>query len=97
MNDEIQRLKHRIAELEAELKVQKFLNDGRYELRDRWERALRHYARGKGDKSPTVAREALGICEFWDSGFGEQKHGVFQMKLRRMWRRFKERLTGPCC
>ena len=85
-------LGRRIVELEAQLKVERFLNVPK-SYYDKWERVLRHYASGSGDKSPTLAREALGVCEYWDSG----DKGKRFMRLRRLWRRIKERFSGACC
>jgi hypothetical protein len=82
--------------LEACLATERFLNSGRQETYDKWERALRHYASGKGDWNPTVAREALGVCEYWDDEF-DVISGKRFLRLRRVWRRLLEWFCGPCC
>lgn len=92
-----EQMKLQIEFLESQLAIERFLNRDKQSVYDGWERALRHYASGSGDKSPTVAREALGVCEYWDAGFGETKHGKYYMKLVRLYRRIKERFKGPCC
>lgn len=80
----------KIRMLEAELAVARFLNRGSHEMYDEWERALRRYAAGERD--PSYARKALGVCEYWDAGYGKR-----WMRLRRWWRRVKEWWYGPCC
>lgn len=55
-------LQARLDGLEAHLKVRDFLDDGRDEIRDRWEHALMQYMRGATD--PDIAAEALGMGEF---------------------------------
>ena len=80
---EIEALQQKIEFLEACLAIERFLNSGKQEVYDKWERALRKYADGYTGKS--LAREALGVREYWDAGYG----GWF-MPIRRAWRRFVE-------
>lgn len=86
-------LKLRIEFLETALFMERQLNHGAQEMYDRWERALRLYASGKSTPSPAIAREALGVCEYWDAEIPNKKW----LRVRRTWRRFKQWWFGPCC
>lgn len=88
--EKIKSLETQIKMLEASLYAQRFLNKDFHKIHDKWERALRRYA--GGEKCPYFAREALGVCEYWDAGFGKR-----WMRSRRAWRRLKEWWRGPCC
>ena len=85
MNDDdtIAALKLKVELLEAELRTCRFLSGSTHEMIDRMDRALRRYA--AGETGTTIARECLGIFEYWDADYGG-----WLLPLRRMWRRFKE-------
>lgn len=75
----------RIEELEAQIKVLKFLNWGRQDVYDNWEHALYQYARREVD-GPGAASKALGIGEYWDAEHPDK----WFLRMRRVWRRLTD-------